>query len=293
MAWQKIHTVVSHDAAALLADSLEAGGALAVTLADAGDEPLYEPLPGTTPLWQATRVEALYDAEFDWERAVSTAAAQCGVSVDAWQRELLADQAWERAWLERFRPMRFGERLWICPSAWPVPEEADTVIRLDPGLAFGTGTHPTTALCLELLDRHGCSGARVIDYGCGSGVLGIGAVLLGAVSVQALDIDPQAITATNDNAQANGVAGQLQATTSPADLSEADLMLANILAGPLVSLAEALANLTRPGGRIVLSGILARQAQEVMAAYAPWFDLEAPIVNEDWVAITGLRHVAP
>ena len=293
MAWQKIHTVVSHDAASVLADSLEAGGALAVTLADAGDEPLYEPLPGTVPLWQATRVEALYDAEFDWERAVSTAAADCGVTVDAWQRELLADQAWERAWLERFRPMRFGDRLWICPSAWPIPQGADTVIRLDPGLAFGTGTHPTTALCLELLDRHGCAGAQVIDYGCGSGVLGIGAALLGATAVQALDIDPQALTATRDNAATNGVQNLLEATQSPADLSAADLVLANILAGPLVSLAASLSHLTRPGGRIVLSGILAQQAEEVMAAYAPWFDLDAPIVREDWVAITGLRQPTP
>jgi ribosomal protein L11 methyltransferase len=289
MAWQRVHAVVSQHAASPLGDALEAAGALAVTLVDAADDPVFEPLPGTTPLWQATRVEALFDADFDWEHAVTTAALSAGVAVPAWQRELLADRAWERAWLDRFAPMRFGERLCICPSAFDPPADAQVVLRLDPGLAFGTGTHPTTALCLELLDQHVHSAINVVDYGCGSGVLAIAALLLGAEAAYATDIDPQALTATETNAQSNDVTERVHLVANPDDLPQCELVMANILAGPLVELAPRLAALTLPGGRIILSGLLAEQGDTIRTTYAGWFDLEPTVRQEEWVAITGVR----
>jgi ribosomal protein L11 methyltransferase len=292
MAWQRVSTVVSADVAPDLAQALEDVEALAVTMLDAADQPVYEPLPGTTPLWNATRVEALFTADFDWERATARVSAQEDFGAIVWHAEPLADQAWERAWMDRFKPMQFGARLWICPTAHPIPPDAHTVLKLDPGLAFGTGTHPTTALCLESIDGLGRPGPRVIDYGCGSGVLGVAALLLGAEHVQAVDIDPQALTATSSNAAVNDVGERLEVLTNPDALRTADLVLANILASPLLTLAPELARLTAIGGHIVLSGILREQAPQIVQRYSEWFDFEPVAEREEWAALKGLRRDA-
>jgi ribosomal protein L11 methyltransferase len=212
--------------------------------------------------------------------------------------EAVADRAWEREWLKDFKPMRFGRRLWVCPGGQrPAAGEAgiDTVlVELDPGLAFGTGTHATTALCLDWLDSGSDSwlgGASVIDYGCGSGILAVAALKLGAVRAVAMDIDPQALIATRENAERNGVLEKVQ-VTGARDCGGAtvDVLLANILAGPLIELAPQLAERVRPGGRIALSGLLLEQADAVTAAYRPWFDIGLTGARDGWGVLTGCRR---
>jgi ribosomal protein L11 methyltransferase len=223
--------------------------------------------------------------------------------------EAVADRAWEREWLKDFRPMRFGRRLWVCPGGQRPPVSEDpqdrasdegapslepVLLELDPGLAFGTGTHATTALCLEWLDSgasHWLDGAEVIDYGCGSGILAVAALRLGARHAVAMDIDPQALIATRENAARNGVADRVQATDDPeCGHAAADVLLANILAGPLVDLAPRLAGLVRPGGLIALSGLLLEQAGAVTDAYRPWFDIDLTGTRDDWGLLTGRRR---
>ncbi|MBP3863108.1 MAG: 50S ribosomal protein L11 methyltransferase, partial [Pseudomonas sp.] len=202
------------------------------------------------------------------------------------------DQDWERSWMDNFHPMRFGQRLWIVPSWHAAPEPDAVNLLLDPGLAFGTGTHPTTALCLEWLDGQDLKNCTVLDFGCGSGILAIAAMLLGAKHAVGTDIDVQALEASRDNANRNGVDPQLFPLYLPEDMPQvqADVVVANILAGPLVSLAPQLSSLVKPGGRLALSGILAEQGEEVAAAYAQDFDLD-PIANRDgWVRISGRRR---
>lgn len=279
-------------------DALLGAGASCLTLEDDGDDPVLEPLPGTTPLWPRVRIKALFDADVDGEQVLAQLRAELGEALPGAQLEHLADRAWEREWLKDFRPMRFGERLWICPGGQEVPATGEgpepVVIELDPGLAFGTGTHPTTALCLQWLDAHPPQGQQVIDYGCGSGILAIAAARLGASEVLAVDIDPQALLATDDNALRNGVRGaitsQLVADARPQPV---DVLLANILAGPLQSLAGELAALVRPGGHLVLSGILREQADAVAERYMPWFDMAPAAAQEDWVRLTGVRRASP
>lgn len=204
--------------------------------------------------------------------------------------EILEDKDWEREWMENFHPMQFGQRLWICPSWRDVPDPEAVNVMLDPGLAFGTGTHPTTALCLTWLDGQELGGQTVIDYGCGSGILGIAALKLGAGRVIGVDIDPQAIEASRENAARNGVENGVELYL-PADRPQlqADVLVANILAGPLRELASDIASLVKPGGRLALSGILATQAEEVRAAYLPWFEMDAPVEQEEWVRLSGIR----
>ena len=241
---------------------LEAHGALSVTLVDAGDQPLFEPDPGTTPLWSSTRLTALFDEETDLVPVRDAFARRFGeASLQRLVEQALPDQDWERVWLDRFQPMRFGANLWICPAGQQPPRAPDQVlIDLDPGLAFGTGTHPTTALCLEWLDRHPPAGRQVLDFGCGSGILAIAALKLGAVSARAVDIDTQALWASRENAERNGVAERLT-TSLPGELhgQQFGLVLANILANPLIELASRLAGLVEPRGQLVLSGILSEQ----------------------------------
>jgi ribosomal protein L11 methyltransferase len=250
--------------------TLWALGAHAVTLCDAGDEALLEPGPGETPLWARAQVEALLPDDVEREAALCALAAD-GITVapDAAELADLPDRDWERAWMDRFEPMRFGESIWICP--WHIAPDPDwpLVVRLDPGLAFGSGTHPTTALCLAWLDGHDVAGKDVVDYGCGSGVLAIAAALKGAHRVLAVDHDPQALDATRDNAARNGVGDRVVACLPGDDgADDVDVVLANILAGPLVKLAPKLVGRVRPGGWLVLSGILAEQAEAVHDAYA-------------------------
>lgn len=282
-------------------EALLGAGALSITLEDAADNPVLEPAPGTTPLWPSVQIKALFDADADPAQIEAALRKVLSRPVPDLDFQELADRIWEREWLKDFHPMRFGKRLWICPDGQrpssgllPVPSARSPqlcFIDLDPGLAFGTGTHPTTALCLEWLDGADLHGKTVLDYGCGSGVLAIAALKLGAASAAAVDIDPQAVTATLDNAQRNGVADRLTVSTvAGMDAAPADAVLANILAEPLEALAPVLAALVRSGGNIVLSGLLTHQASRVAQQYAPWFDIGPVSVRDDWARIDGVRR---
>ncbi|HEV2702922.1 MAG TPA: 50S ribosomal protein L11 methyltransferase [Steroidobacteraceae bacterium] len=266
-------------------------GALSVTLTDSRDDAVLEPAPGEVRLWPATRMQALFPADTDSDRLVAALAQQIGAAAAAIRPREVADRVWEREWLKDFHAMRFGARLWVCPRHELVADADAVVVLLDPGLAFGTGTHATTAMCLAWLDRQALSGARVIDFGCGSGILAIAALKLGAARAWCHDIDPQALWATAENAQANGVAKATvlceNATSLPA---EVDVLLANILSGPLCELAERFAGLVRPGGQVVLSGLMEHQAAEVTAAYDAWFHTSPIAVREGWVALQAVRR---
>jgi len=268
-----------------------AAGAVAVTFTDLRDDPVLEPAPGEVRLWPATRVQALFPGDTNVD--VARAALRAALHVDAIEVETLADRAWEREWLRDFHAMRFGRRLWVCPHHDTVTAPAAVVVRLDPGLAFGTGTHATTALCLEWLDAHLEPGATMIDYGCGSGVLAIAAARLGARAAWAWDLDPQALVATRANAEANDVDDRVHAVTAAEQLpSGVDLVVANILAATLCELAPGLASLVRSGGRAVLSGILAGEAHEVTRAYDAWFDTAPFGTRDGWVCIGARRRIS-
>jgi len=275
-----------------LEDALLQVGALAVTLQDAGDQPMLEPGPGETPLWTQTCVTGLFDAQTDIE--VVKRQLQCVLHTPILPECRLAEleeRDWVRVWMDHFHPMRFGQRLWICPTAQTPPDPDAVNIRLNPGLAFGTGTHPTTALCLEWLDGADLANQTVLDYGCGSGILAIAAAKLGARRVWAVDIDPQALLASDDNAAENEVEDRLE-LASPAALPVAlavDVLVANILAGVLVRLAPEFARRVKPGGRLVLSGILEPHADAVQTAFAQDFAFNAPHMREDWVLLEGVR----
>ncbi len=276
--------------------ALEASGALAVTLQDDADVPVLEPDPGSTPLWPVVHLRGLFDTNVDRSALVAAVAAQLGEVPGANRPDALSwrevdDQDWVRAWMDRFTPMRFGHRLWIVPGGMQIPADPENVeLRLDPGLAFGTGTHPTTALCLQWLDGHDLTDSQVVDYGCGSGVLGIAAALLGAREVTAVDTDPQALEATAANAGRNGVSDRLT-TCLPAAFAdtEVDVVLANILAGPLIDLAPLLAGCARPGAAIVLSGLLAEQVDEVAAAYEPYCTSIGSTQQDGWARLDLTR----
>lgn len=275
-------------------DALLGAGALSITLEDAEDNPVLEPAPGTTPLWPSVRIKALFDIASEPLVIEALLRAQLPSALPALRFERLDDRPWEREWLKDFRPMRFGERLWICPDGQRPDEtlvsSSYVFIDLDPGLAFGTGTHPTTALCLAWLDSTDLRDRTVIDYGCGSGILAIAALKLGAAAALAVDIDPQAIIATRDNAARNDVADRIIASAVESmDERAVDIVLANILAEPLLMLADTLAALVRPGGRIVLSGLLIEQAAQVAARYAAWFDIAPVSVRDGWARIDGIR----
>ncbi|MFO7602637.1 MAG: 50S ribosomal protein L11 methyltransferase [Gammaproteobacteria bacterium] len=295
MSWLQLKCCVHADEAEQLADLLSDLGAASVTFLDAADQPLFEPLPGETPLWDQTLVIGLFSAEADTEALLGQLQQHWGDSpLPACRWEGLEDQDWERVWLKHFRPMSFGQGLWIIPSGYAAVDPTAVNIHLDPGLAFGTGTHPTTAMCLRWLERHPPQGQTVIDYGCGSGILAVAAARLGAAQVIATDIDPQALLATHDNARQNGVADNIQTCLPPAMPTIcADLLLANILAGPLQQLASHFARHTRSGGELVLAGLLAEQADTLMAHYARWFAMDIDQQVEQWVCLHGIRLDTP
>ena len=267
-------------------------GAQSVTLSDDADEPVLEPGVGETPLWSQTRVTALFDDTLDAPALVAFLKHELG-SLDGHAVEALEDRDWEREWLRDFQPMAFGDRLWVVPGDASVADDDAVTIHLDPGLAFGTGTHPTTAMCLEWLDGQPLSGCSVLDYGCGSGVLAIAALKLGAASAVGTDIDPQALLATQQNGERNGVSVDL---VDPPDALDGsfDVVVANILAGPLVELATHLSEYVKSGGRLALSGILEEQAATVRKAYEPWVLLdEQKVMHQDgqnWVRLSGRRQ---
>ena len=265
-------------------------GALAITYSDSRDDAVLEPAPGELRLWPATRLQALFPAVADAAALAARLSQALALDEDRVDARRLGARRWEREWLRDFHAQRFGRRLWVCPRHEQVREAGTVVVRLDPGLAFGTGTHASTALCLEWLDGQLRPGVRVIDYGCGSGILGIAAARLGAARVQSFDIDTQALLATAENAAANAVSDRLAVCALHADLETgADLLLANILAGALCDLTTDFAALVRPGGRILLAGILADQAETVADAYAPWFDIAPSGQRDGWVALAGPR----
>lgn len=291
MAWLQLHFPAGKRDAETLEAALEDAGAEAITLTDGADDPLFEPPLGATPLWRDTVITALFAADRPLQPLLHLLRASSGLPLAEFRAEQLQDQSWERAWLDNFKPMQFGKRLWVVPTTFTPPDATAINLILDPGLAFGTGTHETTALCLEWLDQADLAGKTVIDFGCGSGILAIAALLCGADHATGCDIDPQALIASTDNARQNGVADRLQLhlpDTLPA--TPANVLLANILAAPLISLSEQLAQLTLPGGALVLSGILVRQAEEVRDTYARWFNMDAPVVRGDWARLTGKRR---
>lgn len=291
MPWLQLILETDADSAPALSDLLSEAGALAVTLEDDADQPLYEPPPGATPLWRATRVVGLFEQESDVEQIVAAiAAAWAPRELPPWRVERVEDREWSREWMDSFRPMQFGRRLWIVPSWSEAPESEAVNILLDPGLAFGTGTHPTTRLCLEWLDQHAPADAQVVDYGCGSGILAIAAAKLGACQVWAVDNDPQALLATRENAARNEVVERIL-TALPDQMPESrnDVLIANILAEPLIALALRFAFLVRPGGQLVLSGILPEQAEPVLSAYLDWFDMAPAFECDGWVRLEGRR----
>lgn len=290
MAWIQFIFNSTPDAADPLSDQLTECGASAVTFQDSADQPIYEPDIGTTPLWQSTHVIALFDAEVDTDQVLSLLTElRAPETLPDYRIEAVEDKDWVREWMDNFQPMSFGQRLWICPSWHQPPDPKAINIMLDPGLAFGTGTHPTTALCLNWLDGQQCQGQTVIDYGCGSGILAIAAALLDAERIICVDTDPQALEATQANAERNQV--KLE-TYLPDDCPnvQADLMLANILAGPLQMLAPTLAKLTKPTANIILSGILESQAQDVSQTYQAYFDMLPPQQKQEWIRLEGQRH---
>lgn len=292
MPWIQLKINTTGANAEELGDALMESGAVSVTFQDTHDTPVFEPLPGETRLWGDTDVIGLFDAEWDMSAAVAQLAQNPLLGSDFHHRiEQLEDKDWEREWMENFHPMRFGKRLWICPSWRDVPDPDAVNVMLDPGLAFGTGTHPTTSLCLEWLDGLDLTGKTVIDFGCGSGILAIAALKLGAARAIGIDIDPQAIQASRDNAQRNGVEDRLELylpQNQPDNLS-ADVVVANILAGPLRELAPLISVLPVQGGYLGLSGILASQACSVCEAYEAMFELDPVVEKEEWCRITGIK----
>lgn len=265
-------------------------GAGSVTFVDSQDDAVLEPLPGEVRLWPATRVCALFpeQAEAELRHALGSALEVDPARITA---RPVKDRIWEREWLKDFHARRFGRRLWVCPRHEEVAEPGAVVVRLDPGMAFGTGTHATTALCLHWLDAHLECGARVIDYGCGSGILAVAALKLGAVAASAFDIDPQALLATWENAQENGVLERLTLCTDADELpAPVDVVLANILSAPLISLAPRFAGLLRCGGLVVLAGLMDSEASRVTAAYDAWFDMRAFECREGWTGLLGRRR---
>jgi ribosomal protein L11 methyltransferase len=290
ISWLQLHFQLPANWVDAAADALNALGAQAVTMQDPADDPIYEPDPNATPLWADTRVSALFASDADIH-AIKQRLNTLFQHEFAYKEETLLDQDWVRITQAQFNATCFGGRIWICPS-WETPPQADAVnIFLDPGVAFGTGSHATTAMCLEWLAQHAhLKGKVCVDYGCGSGILALAAAKLGATKIWAVDHEPQALQATRDNAERNGVAACIE-TCLPQDFPavQADVVLANILAQPLCDLATFLTRLLPPGGWIALSGILREQESMVRHCYAPYVQLEPPHFKDDWVALVGRR----
>ncbi|MAG67250.1 50S ribosomal protein L11 methyltransferase [Pseudomonas sp.] len=292
MSWLQLRLAITPEQAPALEDQLLALGAVSVTFMDAEDQPIFEPDLGTTPLWSNTHLLALFEADTDGEALLQHLHLLWQAELPAHELEQIEDQDWERSWMDNFHPMRFGQRLWIVPSWHAAPDPDAVNLLLDPGLAFGTGTHPTTSLCLQWLDAQQLQGKTLIDFGCGSGILAIAALLLGATHAVGTDIDIQALEASRDNAQRNQVADEHFDLYLPEQMPAvpADVLVANILAGPLVSLAPQLASLVKPGGLLALSGILAEQTEEILQAYQGDFELDPVAEQDGWIRVSGKRR---
>ena len=287
------------DLEALNPDSVEEifarHGANSISFSDAGEDPVLEPARGETPMWRRTRVTGLFAADADLDGLRDDLCRSFAIDeLPSHRVDELEDRPWALEWARDIAPMRFGRRLWVCPGHTTAPEDDAVTLRLDPGMAFGTGTHATTAMCLEWLDGLPLEGKTMLDYGCGSGVLAIAALKLGCASAWAFDVDPQAITATASNAARNGIASRLRVTRDAGALDcEFDVVVANILAGPLVELSQSIAMRVAAGCLLALSGILSNQLNEVLSAYRPWIEFDEPRFSDQdgqrWARLTGRR----
>jgi ribosomal protein L11 methyltransferase len=293
MPWIQLRLSANEETSEKYSDWLSACGAQAVTFIDAQDTPIYEPLPGDEVIyWHNTVVMGLFDASHDMDKTITYLKSIHPDRNDmAYKLEQLEDKDWEREWMDNFHPMKFGDRLWICPSWRDVPDPDAVNVMLDPGLAFGTGTHPTTALCLTWLDGLDLVGKTVVDFGCGSGILSLAALKLGAKKVIGIDIDPQALQASKANAERNGIEDRL-ALFLPKDQPnlKADVVVANILAGPLRELAPTIIEFVAPNGQLALSGVLEEQANELQNIYGQWCDMDAIAVQDEWVRLSGKKN---
>jgi ribosomal protein L11 methyltransferase len=291
MPWIQLKINSQAEYAEQIGEMLSANGAQAVTFVDAKDTPMYEPKPGEVMLWPDTQIVGLYDAQYDMARVISQL-SKSKILGENFNHKLdqLEDKDWEREWMVNFHPMQFGKRLWICPSWRDVPDPNAVNVMLDPGLAFGTGTHPTTSLCLRWLDGLELSEATVVDFGCGSGILGIAALKLGAKRVVGIDIDPQALLASQDNANRNDVGEKIELYLPEHQPElQADVVLANILAAPIRELKQVISAYCKPGGKLVLSGILDNQAEEINALYSDIFDMQAIAIDGEWARVSGIK----
>jgi len=292
MTWLQLRLDTNPDNVAALEDLMLATGAVAVTMEDNADQPVLEPAVGETPLWGQTRLTGLYPADADMDEVLQAFPGQFLQQTN--QRvEILEDKDWEREWMQHYQPMQFGQRLWVCPSWLEPPDPDATNLLLDPGLAFGTGTHPTTALCLRELDSMQLDHQTVVDYGCGSGILAVAALKLGASRVLGVDNDPQALVATRDNGLRNGLPPQCLPVALPGQVEQqawgrqAELVIANILAGPLIDLSDTLLQFLKPGGTLLLSGLLLSQADALCAHYADRIALQVVGKQDGWVCLRG------
>jgi ribosomal protein L11 methyltransferase len=292
MTWHQLSISTDEQTAPMIADFFSNSGAVSVTYMDTHDQPIYEPNLGETKIWQQTTVIGLYELAIKPTLIKQALFSQFNNALLAnWQQQLLADQAWERAWMEHYRPMKFANKLWVCPTGQAQLEANTVCMILDPGLAFGTGTHPTTALCLEWLASHQLQDKTIIDYGCGSGILAIAAILLGAKEAYAVDIDPQALIATQANAEKNGVESKIKPyLVDQLPAIHADILLANILAKPLIDLQTTFKRLLKRQGQLILSGLLNEQAQAVSEAYSTQFQVNTAICQQDWCRLDAVKY---
>lgn len=300
MPWLQLRINTDRAQAEFIEDALLAAGSSSISLEDNADQPILEPALGETPLWDSTRITGLFDACVDIDDVIQRATKAYGKPLPPYRWEQLEDKDWEREWMDNYHPIDCGHNLWICPSWLKAPNPEATNLSLDPGLAFGTGTHPTTFLCLQWLAELASQQSdkqkpfkqqNFVDFGCGSGILAIAALLLGANKVIGTDIDPQALLASRENAERNQIESDRLTLYLPPDCPTvaADITLANILAGPLAELAPTLNSLTRPGGRLCLSGILSSQAETVIRAYDQWFEFEPIRHKEEWVCLIATK----
>ncbi len=295
MAWQQATIATDSSVAEAFADALMDAGCLSAAIEDAlagtdAEQPIFgEPGEPVEQMWQQSKIIALFEEDCDLALIVAAAATACEIALPRYTVERVEEQDWVRLTQSQFEPIRISDRLWITPTWHEAPDENAINLELDPGLAFGTGSHPTTRLCLQWLDAHVTPGVSVLDYGCGSGILAIAAKKLGAGHVVGVDIDPQAVRASVDNAEQNRVdAAFCLPDATPAETF--DVVVANILANPLRVLGDMLAGHVKPGGRIVLSGILETQADELSAIYAQWFEMDEPVFDEGWTRLSGRRR---
>lgn len=290
MSWQQLHIIIPAEQVELFENQLMDLGALSITLKDALDEPIFEPEIGTSPVWNKTKLTALFNLDHDIKQIEGQIQSLHPDQFLNTKSELVPDEDWERSWLKYFKPMQFGDNFWIVPTGYDIPDPKAINLMLDPGLAFGTGTHPTTAMCLQWLAQHPPHNKTVIDYGCGSGILAIAALLLGAKQVWAIDYDPQALVATKNNAKRNHLDLSKLQLGKNADLPDdyqAEIILANILANPLIQLAPTLCQHLNEGGKIVLSGILEQQTEPVITTYQKYISIDAIEQQADWICLAG------